>query len=470
MAETNIGAGGEEWRRMDKTAGYNPDEFSTTINEARANITKIRQRDVELRVLGRDGKPLADLPVEVVQTDSDFLWGDQLWGLDRRVRNGTQHQDDCKAYRRLLPEILNACAALMYWTERPRNDGPKSEEWQGYPQYDALQWCVDWGNSAGLTVKGHPLFWSIPKAVPEWVKKYDYETQMKFVEVRIRSITSRFRGKIKLYDAVNEPMWEPAFKNLPQRDWPHLEDIGAIADYIEPVLRWARDEDPDADYLVNEYGLLAGDHEGKGVTTSDGQKVTGDSQLKRFIQLLHELLDRGAAPDVVGLQSHTAGWGHHDKQVATYDAIGEATNLPVHVTEFWAHTKHLQDTGMSQDEIDHAQAEYVKNYVTCAFGNENVESFFFWGMSGDLIRFRKNGGWETTIVFDEMKDLLRNQWRTRESLKTDGDGVVRFRGFRGEYSLRFRQSDNHPTGVKFDVRRGPGTLMETVELPYRPRA
>ena len=161
------GAGGEEWLDMDKTTGYSAVAEAHTINAAKAQIPSIRQRDVGLRITDRSGAPLANATVEVVQTESAFLWGHNLWGLDTQVREGTHTHNVSVSERRHTSHLFNAVNALHYWTERPRNDGPKSEEVLGYPTYEHLQWCVDWALSEGLTVKGHPLFWTVPKAVPD---------------------------------------------------------------------------------------------------------------------------------------------------------------------------------------------------------------------------------------------------------------------------------------------------------------
>lgn len=64
---TNIGAGGEEWRRMDKTSGYDPAAYADVISTAKENIPRIRQRDVTLQVTDRAGKPLVNLPVQIEQ-------------------------------------------------------------------------------------------------------------------------------------------------------------------------------------------------------------------------------------------------------------------------------------------------------------------------------------------------------------------------------------------------------------------
>ena len=213
------------------------------LASARAGIRRYRQREVELRVVDRTGRPLPRMVVDVVQTRQEFPFGDQLSELDAMVRAGEQNSDRARYFKHLFADIFNSATALCYWTERPRNDSSKTEDFQGESRLENFAYCVDWARAAGLTVKGHPLFWPIPKAVPEWLKRYDYATQMKFLEVRVRSLVARFRGRVSIWDAVNESLWEPAFRNLPSRRWPHLDSIQEIADYVEPVLRWARECD-----------------------------------------------------------------------------------------------------------------------------------------------------------------------------------------------------------------------------------
>lgn len=436
---------GEEWRAMQHGEDtWRSDASLAAVARARANIETIRKRDVEIRLCNRRGQPVAHAPVEIEQLRHAFLFGDQLWPLDALYRHGLGQSDRAKYWKHRFAQVLNAATALTYWTERPRNDGSKTEDFQGDPQLDNFAWCVDWANAAGLTVKGHPLFWSIDKCVPHWVKRYDYDTQMKFAEVRVRNLVARFRGKIKLWDAVNEPLWEPAFRNLPKRHWPHLEPIEALAEYIEPVLQWCRQEDPDATFLINDYGLERDPTSGPPVA-ADGTRVTAALQRQRFLQLARHLLERGTAPDALGMQAHTGGWMDHAQQTAIYDELATA-GLPLHVTEFWAHTDHL---ACPPDQARQLQAEYVANYLTTAFGHPAIEAFFFWGFMDAAVHWRDEySGHDLTPTFDRVRDLLHREWKTHVTLTTDHDGVVRLRAFYGDYTLRHRQH-----GIHFRVER-----------------
>ncbi len=445
-------AGGEEWRDLDQAdAAYDPSAHADTLRAARTRIGEIRMRDVELRLVDRAGAPVVDAPVEIVQTRSAFPFGDQLWALDAMIRDGQGATGKADAWKQRFTDIFNAANNLCYWTERDRNDASKTEDRQGEPRVENFAETVDWTLAQGMLAKGHPLFWSIPKCIPEWVKRYDTATQMKFAEVRVRNLVARFKGRVRMWDAVNEPMWEPAPKNLAARQWPHIEPIADVADYIEPVLRWCREEDPDALYVINDYGM-DNDAIPASPPGSDGSTVTPATQRRRFLSLMEELGTRGQPPDAIGLQSHS-GWPGHAHQWEIYDEFATA-GLPLQVTEFWAHTGKLEKCGrFSREEIDTMQAEFICNFLTCAFGHPAVEAFFFWGFMGDAIRWTERSGHEEKPVFERVRQLIREEWMTRATLRTSAEGIVRFRGYLGDYTLRRPLGAGTQRGTRFEVDR-----------------
>ncbi len=449
MAKTNVQENSnEEWRALDAAReDYDPSLSSEALAEARSNIGKLRQDEVALRLVDRDGRSLPGVTVQVEQTGHAFPFGDQLWSLDAMIRDGEGGTGRARAWKQRFLELFNAATNLCYWTERHIHDASKSEEHQGELRIENFAATVDWCNAHGLVTKGHPLFWSLPKAVPEWVMRYDAETLMKFAEVRVRNLVARFRGRVKIWDVVNEPMWETTPGNLANRVWPHIETAEALADYIEPVIRWCRQEDPGATLLVNDYGMEID----KELTGNDGSKVTAASQRRRYRELFHELDRRGASPDAIGLQSHSGWFARHEQQWAIYDDFAE-TGLPVHITEFWAQTKELEACGrFSQEAIDELQAEYIANYLTCAFGHPKVEAFFFWGLMGSAIRWRERAGHELTPVYHRIRELIHEEWTTKLEATTDADGVVRFRGFHGRYLARIAGEADNGEGKTFQV-------------------
>ena len=450
---------GEEWRTFGGAANAGPFRDDGVVEQARANIERYRKADGRLRLTDARGRPLAGAPVEIELRTHEFLFGCEVWELDALIRDGRGASDRARAWRRRFADVFNASTNLCYWTERPRNDASKTEEYPGEPRLDNFAATVEWSLAQGLTAKGHPLFWSIPKCIPEWALRHDTATLMKFAEARVRGLVARFRGRIRLWDAVNEPLWEAAPANLARRQWPHIEPIPAMADYIAEVLRWCREEDSDALFLVNDYGLEGGEELAR--EGSDGSRVTPASQRRRFLELFEALERRGATPDALGLQSHTAGWLPPSAQWAVYDEMARA-GRPLHITEFWARLDEAPAACETPEAKRRAQADYTAQYLTCAFGHPAVAAFFFWDFMKDAVEWLGPfSGHEPTPLYEAVRHLIREEWHTRVRTTTDAEGRVAFRGFLGEYAVR-RLDAAAPIGRVFRLaRETPG------EIPVR---
>ena len=140
-----------------------------------------------------------------------------------------------------------------------------------------------------------------------------------------RSLIAATRGRVKLWDLVNEALWELSLRNLPQRD--HTESLDNMLEYIAPAVHWAQDADPDGHYVVNDYGLEVDFTELKGVTAVQ--------QRRRFVELAEALIERGAAPSALGTQAHVGKWFPMSAVQNTFDELSQP-GLPLQVSEFWA--------------------------------------------------------------------------------------------------------------------------------------
>jgi GH35 family endo-1,4-beta-xylanase len=292
---------------------------------------------------------------------------------------------------------------------------------------------------------------------------------MKFVEVRIRNLAARFKNRIKVWDAVNEMLWEPHPKNLSKRFWPYWETTENMVDYIGKVISWAREEDPNALYSINDYGLSATTFGEK--KSHNGKMVNAQVQRKRYIELMQKLGDAGVSPNLIGIQCHT-GWLSPAAQMAFYDEMSEA-GIPLTVTEFWANTKELKNISqkavegeewrsfagnanfenMGDEELGEIRDKYILDYLTCAFGHPNIDSFYFWGFIGMAVNFKNdyNSAHEVQPIFNKIKELIHKEWNTKLKLKTDGEGRISFRGFCGEYSLKMKPDSGPAVGHRFTI-------------------
>lgn len=128
-------------------------------------------------------------------------------------------------------------------------------DFQGDLKLESFEEFINWVNVNGLMAKGYFLFWFILKVVLEWVKKYDLEIFMKFVEVWVCNLIVCYDGKVKLWDVVNEVFWEFVLKNLFNWIWLYIESMDNLVDYIFKVICWGWEELFGVKFVINDYGI-----------------------------------------------------------------------------------------------------------------------------------------------------------------------------------------------------------------------
>ena len=144
-----------------------------------------------------------------------------------------------------------------------------------------------------LALRGHNLLWY--HRTPGWF--FDLTTRQKqehAIIERIQRLAGRYRGMVHSWDVVNEPIEPKDGRPDGLRTDVFLETLGA--DYLDLAYRVARETDPSARLVVNEYDveLDAPEHEA------------------RRTALLHllEVMRRSGTPiDAVGIQAHLTAVG-----------------------------------------------------------------------------------------------------------------------------------------------------------------
>lgn len=432
---------GEEWRKVQDLEDRNnlpPDE--EFVAAARRNIEKIRKSDLTLKFVDRNGQPLRGLHVDLQQTKHAFIFGCSSGPTFEAIEKNPA--EAARAHN--VVRLFNGTHAKCYWDEKWHQP---IEKHQGRREMKQFLAELDWGCANGMAVRGHPLVWTVDKAIPQWLRKYPYGKQLEFLEHHVRALVASTDKRIRTWDMVNEMLWEPVLKNLAYRDWPHIEPIDEIADFIAPTIRWAREEDPTACYCLNEYGLE--------FTYTKMKNVTAPMQRQRFVELVDALRQRGAAPDAIGTQAHIGKWFPMALVVRTFDDLAKA-GVALHVSEFWAHHRdHPNPDGLSPDQLERDQATYVANYYTVAFGTPGVEQISHWGDDS----FFKGNGWRTTHAYDAIYDLVKRQWWTRTRLTTDDAGVAKVRAFQGDYLYRIKTANGDTLTRTLRVEPNAATVL-----------
>jgi endo-1,4-beta-xylanase len=220
-----------------------------------------------------------------------------------------QAESDYRAAFQTYCQQLTAEGDLFWATLRPTRDQFR---------FERADQVFAFANANGMIMRGHTLVWY--GAMPAWTSDIegaaDAEREM---TTHIERVMAHYRGKVKTWHVVNEPI-DDSTGNVPglrPNIW--LENLGDR--YIDIAFRTAHAADPAAELVINEYDIECAD---------------GTSPKKReaFLKLIRGLIDRGVPLHGVGLQGHIKG-GYPIDRDGFYDFVAEihSLGLNVHVTE-----------------------------------------------------------------------------------------------------------------------------------------
>lgn len=405
------------------------------LASASERIRQSRTAEAELRLVDENGEPLPNAEVRVQLARHEFRFGCNAflvnWVADHELR---------RAYEERFTALLNYATLPFYWAGYERaKDVTQEERLRGM-----AEWCV----RHQLPAKGHPLVWH--EVYPRWAHDCPDDEVVARLERRVKEIVSLFRGSVDIWDVFNEATVSHRFDNAVGR-W--VATNGAVA-CVEQTLHWAREANPSATLLYNDFNISA-----------------------EFEELVAELLDRGAPLDAIGIQSHMhkGTWPlERAWQVCeTYARFG----LPLHWTELtilsgrlkaaddneW-HVRHTDWASTPQGEIE--QAKYGTKLYTLLFSHPAVEAITWWD-------FSDHGSWQRAPsglvredmtpkpLYERLYQLVREEWSTDVRTTSDANGEVRLRCFYGRHRVEVAP---HLAG-SFDLCRSG---ERSIEVKLRP--
>lgn len=202
-----------------------------------------------------------------------------------------------------------------------------------------------------MTMRGHTLVWY--GAMPNWTKEIGgaVEAQHELTN-HVERVVSRYRGKIKTWHVVNEPIDDAKGVVGALRPSIWLQYLGPK--YIDMSFRLAHQVDPSAELVINEYDI---------------ECVGEDFAARRqaLLTLVRDLLARGVPLHGVGLQGHILGKYQIDKD-GLYKFVSEirALGLSVHVTELDVIDKDFPGPTTMRDALVAARAYDFLNTIFAA--------------------------------------------------------------------------------------------------------
>jgi len=189
----------------------------------------------------------------------------------------------------------------------------------------------------------------------------------------IHTVVGRYKGKIKVWDVVNEALADGGAETLRSTYWTRI--IGP--DFIAKAFQYAHEADPDAILRYNDYGL------------------ENPAKREKLKKLIKELQDQNIPVHAIGTQTHinvSTTFETMDRTLADLASIG----LPVHITELDVNAAARGQRNTSGDvagsaarteggvvsEADQRQAKaYADLFRAIVKHKDSVKVVTFWGVN-----------------------------------------------------------------------------------------
>ena len=288
---------------------------------------------------------------------------------------------------------------------------------QGQHASEVAEQYLRWATQHGAPVRAGDLVYQ--PFYPAWFRAIsDPDERLRVAVDHAREITTRFRGRVAIWNVVNETQIRPPLTEQNDRLTPSvpIESVYQhVANDIDPIFREARRSDPGAVLLINEAALL---------------RV---KSLDRFEVILRDLKRRNTPFDAVGVQAHMKADGRVPPDQAQQHLTRLAPCGRLYLTEIsvpwppWLTDERPFDGVPWPDWSEQTQAGYAVALFTIGFGHPAVDGVTYCTMtertndpvvSGTALL---NEALAPRPAYDALHSLLRETW-TRWHGSTDRAG------------------------------------------------
>ena len=325
---------------------------------------------------------------------ANSLWAGELAVVERaRVRianrarrdnflfgcGGFQYPYENKPGLKEMFDSLFNYATLPFYLERT--------EWEkGKPTYELLDHLQDEFDKSGILTKAHPMWWAHTAGMPPWTHELKWEdgSIAREIDRVVKRHVTRYKGRIKYFDAINEAHdWCNSY-NLTQDQEAEMTKLCCDA---------IHEANPDANAIINTCFMF-------GENVADARVQWGpvfERNMTPFTYLkkVHEL---GTEYDAIGIQLYLPSRDMLaiDKLYDRYSVFGK----PMHLTELGVPSK-KQDVPPFTTEGDlyclrymyyglwhemewneRLQADWMEWFYTLSYARPEVEALTWWSFDG----------------------------------------------------------------------------------------
>ena len=280
------------------------------------------------------------------------------------------------------------------------------------PDYTNFENAVRWTQKVGWDLRAHTLLWggNDDHSMPGWVRALPSPQAITDTcKMRVIREVSRYKGIIREYDVINEPLTG------------HADSLrNNVGDSILwNCFKWARSADPDAELFINDYNV-----------------EYNWGQAKEYRDLILQIKEMGGPVTGVGMQAHF--WDccrpNVDELVKNVNIVAEA-GLPIRFTEY--------DFGGNLTQLQQAQ-DFIK-VLTIAFSHPSITGMICWGLSDDGA-WRENTGFfdanhKPKIAADTLLYYTKSKWATNFDSVMNNGNTLAFNAYYGDYTIQVAFND-----------------------------
>lgn len=406
------------------------DEDAQWRKDALERIERIRKEDITVRLVDGNDAPIENAEVRIEQTRHEFGFG-TIVNVDSYEKMDASTQEK---YREAFEQIAHNRAGF--------ENALKSNYITDEERQVLIEQWMDYFAAQDIDVRGHVLIYgqdSRLNNVPLSGSKTDLDNRdllisdteegraalREWTRSHIDTYVQKYKGQIYNWDVVNE--------NMTAHDW--SDRLGGY----DALVEWFQDAhaaDPEAKLTYNDYGILSRD--------SGHQDYHYD--------LCQYLTDHDAPITTIGIQGHVSLISPIEiiSILDRFSTLGKE----IEITEF-----------TYEDDDEELQAQFTRDFMIAVFSEEAVTSLTTWGfwegcmyqpkaaMVDNSFRLKPNG--------QVWRDLVYDQWWTKEDGVTDPGGSYGTRAFKGEHEVTVRVGD---TEQKFALTLGDEPVV--LELLY----
>ncbi|QEE50996.1 endo-1,4-beta-xylanase [Flavobacterium alkalisoli] len=252
----------------------------------------------------------------------------------------------------------------------------------GIYNFNPADTYVKTGMESDMFIIGHTLVWH--SQTPDWVFTDDHEnllTREQLLERmkdHIDAVVTRYKGKIKGWDVVNEALNEDG--SLRDSKWRTI--IGD--DYIEKAFEFAHAADPEAELYYNDYNLYKAEKRSGAIKIVNSLKEKG-IPIKAVGEQGHYNLDRASLEDIEATIQDFIKAGvivnFTELDISILPEANAEATADVANSEAYKEDLNPYVEGLPAEVEDHLAQRYGSIFKLFVKYEKHIDRITFWGLS-----------------------------------------------------------------------------------------